>query len=46
LERTLADIVVKLRIAKNETMGMRLEELLVEKMHIDAELHRLKEDKE
>jgi DNA primase len=46
LERALADIVIKLRVAKNETAGTRLEELLLEKMHIDAELHRLKEDKE
>jgi DNA primase len=46
LERALEDIVIKLRIAKNEAAGARLEELLVEKMHIDTELHRLKEDKE
>jgi DNA primase len=46
LERALEDIVIKLRIAKNEAAGTLLEELLVEKMHIDAELHRLKEDKE
>ncbi|MDR2103685.1 MAG: DNA primase [Treponema sp.] len=45
LEHTLAEIVIKLRIAKNEADGVHLEELLAEKMHIDTELHRLKEDK-
>lgn len=45
LERTLAEIIIKLRIAKNEADGTRLEELLAEKVHIDTELHRLKEDK-
>jgi DNA primase len=46
LEHSLADVVGQLRAAKHETAGTRLEELLAEKMHIDAELHRLKEVKE
>jgi DNA primase len=52
LERRLARIVTELRIAKNEKSpdnapkGRRLEDLLVEKVHLDAELRRLKEANE
>jgi DNA primase len=41
IERRLAKIVTELRLAKGEDV----EELLLEKTHIDAELHRLKEEK-
>jgi DNA primase len=46
LEHALAGVVNKLRAAKHETAVTRLDELLAEKMYIDAELHRLKEVKE
>jgi DNA primase len=52
LERRLAKIVTELRIAKNEKSqdsalrGRHLEDLLVEKVHLDAELRRLKEANE
>jgi DNA primase len=41
IERRLAKIVTELRLAKSEDV----EELLLEKTHIDAELRRLKEEK-
>jgi DNA primase len=48
LERHRAEIILKLRSAR--TGGLRseqqIEELLSEKVHIDAELRRLKEDQE
>jgi DNA primase len=49
LERRLAGIITELRIAKNEHVpeglhgGSRLEDLLAEKVHLDAELRLLKE---
>jgi DNA primase len=52
LERRLAGIVTELRIAKHEksreiaSTERRLEDLLVEKVHLDAELRRLKEANE
>jgi DNA primase len=52
LKRRLAGIVTELRIVKNEkSLGgafkeRRLEELLIEKVHLDAELRRLKEANE
>jgi DNA primase len=52
LERRLAGIVIELRIAKNEKSrdgafrNRRLEDLLAEKVHLDAELRRLKEANE
>jgi DNA primase len=52
LERRLAGIVTELRIAKNEksresvSTERRQEDLLVEKVHLDAELRQLKEANE
>ncbi len=48
LQRRRAEIVLKLRTARNEGMGTdrQLDDLLSEKVHIDAELLRLKEDHE
>ncbi|MDR2094451.1 MAG: DNA primase [Treponema sp.] len=53
LEGRLTEIVKQIRITKNGTSGasngeivVGLDELLAEKMHIDAELRRLKEVKE
>jgi DNA primase len=46
LERRQAEIIVELRSQRREENGRRLEELLVEKVHIDAELRRFKEAKE
>jgi DNA primase len=52
LERRLSKIVTELRIAKNEQgkdglhRGTYLEDLLAEKVHLDAELRRLKEANE
>jgi DNA primase len=49
LERRLAGIITELRITKNEHIreglqrGSRLEDLLAEKVHLDAELRLLKE---
>jgi DNA primase len=49
LERRLAGIITELRITKNELAreglqrGSRLEDLLAEKVHLDAELRLLKE---
>jgi DNA primase len=49
LERRLAGIITELRITKNEHVrkdlhrGSRLEDLLAEKVHLDAELRLLKE---
>ncbi|MDR1597281.1 MAG: DNA primase [Treponema sp.] len=49
LERRLAGIITELRITKNELVpegfqrGSRLEDLLAEKVHLDAELRLLKE---
>jgi DNA primase len=46
LERRQAEITRELRSLKYEEPGRRLEDLLTEKMVIDAELRRFKEDKE
>lgn len=48
LERRRAEIILKLRSARTGGLQsqQQLEELLSEKVHIDAELLRLKEDKE
>ncbi|MDR2501104.1 MAG: DNA primase [Treponema sp.] len=46
LERRQAEIVVELRAQQRRETGRGLEDLLVEKMHIDAELRRLKEANE
>jgi DNA primase len=52
LERRRAKIITELRIAKNEQGredphgGKRLEDLLAEKVHLDAELRRFKEANE
>jgi DNA primase len=42
-ERRRTEIVTELRILKQGDAGNRTEDLLAEKVHIDAELHRLKE---
>jgi DNA primase len=46
LEKRLSEIVMKLRIAASGTGEVYSKELLAEKMHIDAELRRMKEDKQ
>jgi DNA primase len=46
MERRQAEIIRELRILKREEPGRRLEDLLTEKVHIDAELRRFKEDNE
>ncbi|MDR1957029.1 MAG: DNA primase [Treponema sp.] len=46
LEKRLCEIILELRIVESGTTGMQPEELLAEKMHIDAELRRMKEDKQ
>ncbi len=48
LERRMAEIVIRLRVARNVGHGAEreLDDLLAEKVHIDAELRRLKEDHE
>jgi DNA primase len=48
LERRRAEIILKLRSARNGGLQseQQVEELLSEKVHIDAELRRLKEDQE
>ena len=46
LERRQAEIVVELRAQRRQETGRGLEDLLVEKMYIDAELRRLKEANE
>jgi DNA primase len=43
LERRRAEIVTELRIMRREESGYRMADLLTEKVHIDAELHRFKE---
>jgi DNA primase len=42
-ERRRTEIVTELRIMKQGELGNRMADLLAEKVHIDAELHRLKE---
>jgi DNA primase len=46
LEKRLHEIVMELRLAASGTADVHPEELLAEKMHIDAELRRMKEDKQ
>jgi DNA primase len=48
LERRRAEIILKLRSARTGSLQseQQIEELLSEKVHIDAELQRLKEDQE
>jgi DNA primase len=46
LEKRLHEIVMELRLAASDTADVHPEELLAEKMHIDAELRRMKEDKQ
>ncbi|MDR2796993.1 MAG: DNA primase [Treponema sp.] len=46
LEKRLYEIVMELRLAASGTADVHPEELLAEKMHIDAELRRMKEDKQ
>jgi DNA primase len=44
IERKLAKIVTEIRLTRSDSQDERLEELLLEKIHIDAELRRLKEN--
>ncbi|MDR0722677.1 MAG: DNA primase [Treponema sp.] len=46
LEKRLHEIVMELRLVTSGTAKVHSEELLAEKMHIDAELRRMKEDKQ
>jgi DNA primase len=46
LERRQAEIIRELRTLKQEEPRRRLEDLLTEKVHVDAELRRFKEDNE